>query len=121
MSERLTSVTHNGKTVLISDFSNLQGAELMQLMQRARLRDAGSPPGSLLLTDITGCHINAEIRELAVEMGQDADRKGFKQAIVGVTGIQRVIFMAFKRSLHLAKDRQDALTWLTAESSCAAS
>ena len=113
MSERLTILRHAGREVLLSDFSGLQGEELLASMREAIARDATQPDGSLLLTDITGCYVSSEIRELAVDMGQMADRRGFRQAIVGVTGVQKVIFMLVKRNVHLARNRADALAWLT--------
>ena len=117
MSERIASVQHNGKTVLISDFSGLMGDELMATMEKAIERDKAAPPNSRLLVDITGCRISKSIGDKAVEMGHEADRLKFKQAIVGVTGVQKVIFMAFNRKMHVASSREDAMNWLTKDDS----
>ncbi|MBD3241747.1 MAG: hypothetical protein GF331_14250 [Chitinivibrionales bacterium] len=110
---RITTVEHNGKVVLISDFSDLFGSELLTCMRRAWERDKRAPDNSLLLTDISNCKVNKEVRDLAVEMGESIKGRGWRQAIVGVTGLQKVIFSLVKRDVYLADSRQDALEYLT--------
>lgn len=110
---RVTTVDHNGKTVLISDFSGLYGDELLACMRRAWERDKQAPDGSLLLTDVSDCRVNKQVRDLAVEMGESIKGRGWRQAIVGITGIQKIIFSLAKREVYLANSRREALDYLT--------
>jgi hypothetical protein len=113
MAERIATITHMGRSVLLADFSNLAGDQLLAEMRKAQARDKAAPDNSLLLTDITGCKVNEPVRRLAIEMGNEVKARGFRQAIVGVTGLQKVIFSIVRRDVYLARDRADALLYLT--------
>ena len=119
--ERLYFTTHQGKKILIEDFSQMRpGPEFQTLIDQAQSMIASQPQGSLLaLLDASGAHFNADI------LGRMKDfvsaNKPYVRcaAVVGVSGLLGVALSAITkasgRSFHLFPDRAAALAYLAAQ------
>ncbi|MBN1889358.1 MAG: hypothetical protein JW850_15290 [Thermoflexales bacterium] len=112
MSERLSVIEHNGKTIYAADFSELKGQEFLQTLQQALERDAKIPDESLIFQDITDSVVDNEIKNLLRQSMDMVKRKKFKVALVGVTGFKRTIAQLLNPSSYFAKSTEDALEWL---------
>jgi hypothetical protein len=116
-SERIQFVNHNGKEILLLDFSNSQADEVLRIIDQATEVIRTRPERSLLtLTDVTNARFNEAVGQGMKEFS--LHNKPFVRAgaVVGITGLKRIIFgavMAFsQRKLEPFDDRQQALTWL---------
>jgi hypothetical protein len=115
--ERIRFITHQGKEILLLDFSDSRADEVLEIIDRAASVIATRPQGSVLtLTDVTNARFNEAVgegmRKLAVH-NKPYVRAG---AVVGITGLKRIIFgavMAFsERKLESFDDREQAKAWL---------
>lgn len=93
---RVRFVQHNGKQVLYHDFSNLLKAEdAMAAIEESRTIVRKQPLGSVLtLTDVTGSRFNREIVEGLKELTKGNKPHVKAGATVGLSGIQRVVYVA---------------------------
>lgn len=115
--ERVQFIKHKEKEILLLDFSNSEVDQVLTILKHAKQVIRRSPGGSLLtLTDVTNARFNQEVGE---QMKQFAmDNKPFVKAgaVVGITGLKRIIFgavMAFsKRKLESFDNREQAKHWL---------
>lgn len=115
--ERVKFIKHQEKEILLLDFSDSEVNEVLTLIKQAKQVIRDRPERSLLtLTDVTNARFNQEVGE---EMKQFAmDNKPYVKAgaVVGITGLKRIIFgavMAFsRRNLESFDDREQAKHWL---------
>jgi hypothetical protein len=119
--ERIYFTTHQGKKILIEDFSQMRpGPEFLALIEQAQRLIASQPQGSLLaLLDASGANFNTDI------LGRMKDfvsaNKPYVRcaAVVGVNGLLGVALSALTkasgRSFHLFADRAAALEFLAAQ------
>lgn len=112
-------VSHRGKSIFHIDFRGCSAEQALPIIADAKKRVAALPPASVLvLTDITGAHYNERIVEAL--KGLAAANKPFVKAsaVVGVTGIRKVIFQAIKifssRQMDLFDTEREAKDWLAA-------
>jgi hypothetical protein len=111
MSERISWITHQAKKILFLDASGLKGEAYMQLIDEIEAVFKTLPKRStLLLIDCTGS---------ASTPKTTARQKAIAQytistyaAIVGVTGVKKVIAQAIKPDFHYASSVEDAKAWL---------
>lgn len=118
---RITRIEHQGKPILLLDFSGLRdGEEFTRVVAEAKAYIASQPPSSVRsLFDATGAVYNAAV--MAELKSFTAHNKPYVKAsaVVGVEGILSIALMAVskfsRRSFHLCKDRASALDWLAAQ------
>jgi len=89
-------IEHKGKQILFHDFANIQKAEdALAAIAESRAIVRKQPPGSVLtLTDVSGSRFNREIVEGLKELTQGNKPHVKAGAIVGLSGIQRVVYVA---------------------------
>lgn len=117
MDERISFVTHQGKRIMVVDFSRSEPKEILSLLDPIQRMVAQHPRGSLLtLLDLTGAHID---RAVATRMKEVLvhDRPYVKRsAWVGVESLPHVYYENFKtfsqRELPPFKTREAAMDWL---------
>jgi hypothetical protein len=93
---RVHFIQHKGKQILLHDFSNLLRLEdTLAAIAESRALVRKQPLNSVLtLTDVTGSRFNREIVEALKELTKGNKPHVKAGAIVGMTGIQRVVYVA---------------------------
>jgi hypothetical protein len=120
MDERIRFITHEGKQILLVDFTNCPAREVEQIARNVPNYVTVQPRGSVLaLGDFSGASIDVEaIRAMKESAVFD---KPFikKSAWVGAEKFPHVLYENLKsfsrREFPIFKTRQDALTWLVKE------
>lgn len=107
----------NGKQIFYQDFSNCTAEEALVLIREARAMLDGLLPGSMLgLTVVTGGRFDLKVVEELKEFSRLAGRYFRATAVVGISGMQRVILIAVEaltgRKYELFDDVQKAIEWL---------
>ena len=121
--ERTRFVDHNGKKILLLDYTNLGTSpeELQEEIARTRRIISGQPPGSLLtLTDVRGSRITpGNVKAMQELVRHNAPYVRWGAVIVGLTGIYLTAFRAIqavsrRRNLRAFNDLDEAKDWLAA-------
>jgi hypothetical protein len=117
MDERIRFTEHQGKQILVVDFSNCGPNQMMTLLEEFRDKVTIQPPESLLiLADFTDANFDKSVitrmKELLV-----LDRPYVKRAAwVGTKSLPHVYYENFKsfskRDLPSFDTREEALDWL---------
>lgn len=115
--DRIKFIRHQGKDILVLDFSNSRTEEVLQVIEDATLLISTLPRQSVLtLTDVTNARFNEEVNEGLKEFTLHNKPYVKAGAVVGITGLKRIIFgavMAFsQRKLESFDDREQAVQWL---------
>jgi hypothetical protein len=120
MDERISFISHNGKSIMMIDFSHCAAKEILRLLEEIPRTVARHERGTLLtLADMTGAHID---RAVATRMKEVLvrDRPFVKRsAWVGVESLPHVYYENFKtfsqREFPPFKTREEAMEWLVGE------
>ena len=117
MDERISFITHQGKSIMVIDFTGLEPKEFLLLLEVVQRTVARHDPGSLLtLGDLTGAHVDRAVvtrmKEVLVR-----DRPFVKRAaLVGIDSLPKVYLENMKsfsqRDLPFFKTREEAMDWL---------
>ena len=120
MENRIHHITHQGKPVIVIDFSQCEPNQLLEIVDEVQLQIAEHEPNSVLtLADFTGAHVDkavaARIKEALV-----FDRPYVKRsAWVGIESLPKVFYENFKtfsqRDFPGFSSREEALDWLVGE------
>jgi hypothetical protein len=120
MSERISFITHQGKAIMLIDFSHCEPKEIMSMLDEVQHAVARHERGSLLtLADLTGAHVDrivaTRMKEVLVR-----DRPFVKRsAWVGVDSVPKVYYENIKsfsqRDFPPFKTREEAMDWLVKE------
>ena len=115
MSDYIKWIEHKGHKVLFCDFSNfdeqqyLDGTELMEKELLSQEKGSNSP----LVIDVTNSHMTKKTSDRGkktVTVLTDAEITT-TTAMVGVTGIKKIIAQAISRDVYFAKDLDSAMDW----------
>jgi hypothetical protein len=116
--DRVSFIKHREKEILFLDFSNSQPHEVLQTIEDAKQLIKARPERSLLtLTDVTNARFNEQVGDQLKQF--TAHNKPYVKAgaVVGVTGLKRIIFSAVvtfsRRNLETFDDLEQAKHWLT--------
>jgi len=117
VTERVKFITHRQKEILFLDFSNSLPHEVLQTIEDAKRVISARPERSLLtLTDVTNARFNEAVGDGLKQF--TAHNKPYVKAgaVVGVTGLKRIIFTAVltfsRRKLEAFDDIEQAKHWL---------
>lgn len=118
--DRVAFITHDGKEILLLDFSGLKSNEAIALIEPAKAVISKKPQNSVLtLTDVTDVRFNEDLSRKMVEFTTHNKPYVRAAAVVGITGLKQVIFNAVvalsKRNLSTFDTRDDAKKWLVAQ------
>lgn len=118
MNDRLRLITHEGKKILVIDFSHATREELIFLLDEIQRVVAKSPNGSLLtLAEFTGAQIDKAVATRMKEV-LALDRPHVKRsAWVGTEKLPKAFYDNFKsfsqRDFPTFATREEAMAWLT--------
>jgi hypothetical protein len=117
-------MTHRGVEMLYCDFTNFQRdvAGLQAEVDAADAEILKRPRGSVLaIADVSGTVTSSEVVSLFKKSAAATASHVVKQAVVGVTGIQKVLAQGVAffsgQSMHLFTSLDDAKQWLAGASS----
>ncbi|MGA8150374.1 MAG: hypothetical protein WB952_05450 [Terriglobales bacterium] len=117
MDDRIRSISHQGKSILLVDVSNCSAAEVARIAELLPKFVGNYPKGSvLLLADFTGAQFDREALTVIKEAGV-FDRPHIKKsAWVGTESLPNVFYENIKsfsqRELPTFKTREEALDYL---------
>src|SRR5579863_1777499 len=117
MDDRIRTITHQGKEILLIDFAGCQSPEIVSILADVQERVAENAENSVLtLADFTGAHFDrnvaTRIKEVLV-----FDRPYVKRsAWVGAESLPKIFYENFKsfsrREFPIFATRQEAMDWL---------
>ena len=122
MNERLQVINHQGKKILLIDFSRLAGKDFLPLLDDIQKLIAKSPDGSLLtLADFTDAQVDKTVATRMKEV-LALDRPHVKRsAWVGTEKLPKVFYENFKtfsqRDFPKFRTREEAIDYLVADQS----
>ena len=120
MEERIRFINHQGKKILLIDFSQCLAEEILKLLPDVQDVITSEPRNSVLaLGDFTDAEVRRDVAD-RIKQTLVFDRPYVKHAAwVGTEKIPKVFLDAFKtfsqRELPPFKTRQEALDWLVKE------
>jgi hypothetical protein len=117
MEERIRTLQHQGKQILLIDFSGCQSAEIISLLADVQEQVAGNAQNSVLtLADFTGAHVDKNVATRIKEVLVFDRPYVRRSAWVGKESLPHVFLDNFKtfsqRELPIFSTRQEALDWL---------
>jgi len=121
MSDRIKWLDYDGFTILSVDYSDLPEEEYLEAMEEvAQLLQAfqGAPSDStmLIMANVTNTRATKKIRQRGKEISAALDGfKGHAYAVVGVTGVSRLLARKFTPGIYFAHAEHDAKRWLVAQ------
>jgi hypothetical protein len=113
-------LNHKGKAMICLDVSDMvikQKAEYQACIARAKEKIRKHAPKSvLLITNVKGTRFDMEMAENMKDYANSNTPYVKASAIVGVAGLQKVIYLAVKkltgRDFHLVETMEEAKDWL---------
>lgn len=113
--DRVRLTRHRQRPMLHADFSHGEPAEVMDAFRRLWSMAAERTSPYCILYDVQGNYGNEEFVQFAKDFAAFTKKQGLStgSAVIGITGIKRIIARAIKPDMYWAKDMDDALRWLT--------
>ena len=118
--DRVRFVTHQGKQILLVDYTNCMRQTLLDILKERERIVLAQPPGSVLtLVDVTGVQVSKDVVE-EVKKNAVRERDRVKRAaVVGAESVPKVLFDSVGtfavRDYHTFPTREAALEWLVQE------
>ena len=121
MHERIRFIDHQGKKILLVDFSNCPAHEVEKIARAVPDHVTVNPRGSVLvLTDFTGAAFDRDALRAMKETAVFDKPFVKKSALLGTESLPRDFYddmtQFSRRELVIFKTREEALAWLTADS-----
>jgi len=121
MEERIRFIDHQGKRVLLVDFSNCTANEVEDIARVAPDHITVQPRGSVLvLSDFTGAAFDRDALRAMKEAAVFDKPFVRKSALLGTEDLPASFYdelISFsRRDLRIFKTREEALAWLVADS-----
>ncbi len=121
MHERIRFIDHQGKRVLLVDFSNCSANEVEEIARAVPDYVTVNPRGSVLvLTDFTGSAFDRDALRTMKETAVFDKPFIKKSALIGTETLPRDFYEDMtrfsRRELPIFKTREEALDWLPADS-----
>jgi hypothetical protein len=114
-------IEHKNKKILYMDIASQTTAEFIDIVNRIKLIVAREPYDSVLcLVDGKGGRFNSEISQITKEFAKQYEPHTKKIAIIGLDGLQKVVFNAVvfftgSKKIFLKTSKEEALAWLVEE------
>ena len=120
MTDRLRFIDHEGKKILLLDFSRCESAEIISIVDEAQEEIAEHPRGTVLtLADFTGAQVDKQAAE-RIKKALAMDRPYVKRsAWLGTESLPQVFYENFKsfsqRDFPRFATREEAMRWLVSD------
>lgn len=93
--DSITFIDHKGKKILFLNFSQCSAADVLKTIAEAKSVIQTCPPGSLLtLTNVADTRFDSTASEAMKEFAKHNKPYVRAAAVVGITGLKRIIFDA---------------------------
>ena len=121
MVERIRWIEYKGKKILYFDFSGLTGDQLrVKIIEPSGSYYKNLDEHSLLsLANVTGAYVNIDFMNRAKVILAERSKYNKKSAVVGITGVKKVLIKAITRSsghtFKLFDAEEEAKEWLVTE------
>ena len=120
LTQRLQFEVHQGRRVLLIDYSHCDVTQMKEIIALTRSLIATQFPGSVLtLSDVTGATFNTEVIEQIKELTKHNAPYVRRAALIGVTGLQAFIYSVVqtfsKRNIPIFSNKEEALKYLLAD------
>jgi hypothetical protein len=117
MSQTITQVNHNGKTITVMDYSKCRKEELLKRVQEVKSWITSQKKDSLLtITDVTDQHFDKESINAFKELALHNKPYVKSGTVVGITGLLKIAYstiMTFSgRNMPVYNTRTEAMDWL---------
>jgi hypothetical protein len=119
--ERTRFIAHRGMEILLYDFAGLDDVEEgLRVVQAARPRILGRPPVSVrTLVNVKDARFDTRIARALQDLARHNKPFVLASAVVGLSGLQRVILQAVmratRRTFATFDDVEQAKDWLAAQ------
>ena len=116
--DRCQCLTHKGKNIFLMDFSNLDPAGSLKIIDESIKFISTQPAKSIMtLSDITNGSFNQDVTEAFKKLAKANKPYVIAAAIVGVSGMKKIIFDAVRvfsgrQNMKSHASREEALEWL---------
>ena len=116
-------ITHRGRRILYSDYTRYSVEDFSALQEELAAVETeicSQPEDSvLLITDVTGSVASREAVELFKESAARSKKHVFKNAVIGITGLKKILFDAVVRfsgqNARAFDDLQKGKDWLAGQ------
>ena len=89
-------ITHKGKKILFSDYSNVKSQEEMHTIMNESLKIVNETPGKVSsLVDMTNASVGPDFMKAAKEEGKKFLHKRDKSALLGITGLKAMLLKGY--------------------------
>ena len=113
-------LNHKNKKIFCLDITDLQmkdAQEIQKHVEQAKQKIRRQPPKSVLhITNVTHTGFNTDVTNIIKEYAKHNTPYIKASAIVGMTGLQKIIYTAIKaftgRDFYLANTMEEAKEWL---------
>ncbi|MCU0664785.1 MAG: hypothetical protein MUC50_20985 [Myxococcota bacterium] len=115
--ERERLITYKSKTILIDDFTHLQGSEFARIVLLHRDSAIARDKYEVLnLIDVTGSSADRLVLSALKKTATDTAKYYKKAAVIGLQGVTRVFLIAVNSVSHMGVEpfetQEQALEWL---------
>ena len=115
--DRVQFIQHKGKKILHLNFSECTPDEVLRVIEMAKAAIRTQSPGSVFtLTDVTNTAFNSKVSDALKEFVVHNKPYVVASAVVGVTGLKKIIFNAVMkfsgRKLTAIDSLAEAKDWL---------
>ena len=115
MDERSKWIDYKGKKLFHMDLSGVDEENQLKILEYSSKKWISSNEKTiLLLNDIRNTFITEKIKisaQRAVQAVRNSGKKIFV-ALIGITGVKRVIANTIEKEMYISKDIEDAKEWL---------
>jgi hypothetical protein len=123
MNNRIKWMEEQGTKILFVDYSKLEEEAFLKVYEDLRKIVLDQPAGAIIpiIVDITGTFITEKIRNAQKNLSDEMHQKSKESekaptAVIGVTGIKKLIARAFRSDIYYANDVNDAVSWMIKQS-----
>ena len=121
LEDRVEWLNHNSKRILLADYSNLKGDDLMVVFNRSKSTQEKAGKDVLLIVDFTGAKANNEIVAALKKAGKELDKDMKKTAVIGLAPLHRIFYNGYIQvtgqgyKTKVFQKREESLDWITSD------
>jgi hypothetical protein len=111
MGQYVEVITHKGKEIVFLNMNGLQEEEQIKAIDEAE-KLFQTKNNILNLTDVGNTVTSPAVRDRANQLHSNQKSRIKAQAVVGVSGLKRMIAQGMNKDMYFAKTLDDAKEWL---------